>query len=316
MANATVSRLGQVEQSGSARAMFEKVFAGEVITAFETNVILKPLTRQRTITSGRSASFPAIYKASAAYHTPGEEIVGKKISHQEIVVDVDDLLVADAFIANIDEAMNHYEVRSPYSNELGLALALAYDKNVARNIIRAARGSALFSGDVGGSAVNDNANLTSATALAGSIWTAKQTLEEADVPVDSTPVHAALKPAQWYLLAQESTLVLNRDVGGDGSYSQGKFTMIGGVNVVKSNALPWGVNDSTNTNIPDPYRVNMALTAGAVFTEAAAATVQLMGLGMESAYDIRRQGTLMVAKYAVGHGPLLNKCAVELTDNA
>ena len=316
MSNETVSRLGQVQAAGDARALFEKVFAGEVVTAFETNVILKPLTRQRTITSGKSASFPAIYKASASYHTPGSEILGSAISHNEIVISIDDLLVADAFIANIDEAMNHYDVRSPYSNELGLALALAYDKNVARNIIRAAKGAALFTGDTGGQAVNDNANLTSATALAGSIWAAKQAMEEADVPVDTTPVYAALKPAQWYLLAQESTLVLNRDVGGDGSYSQGRFSMIGGVDVVKSNALPFGTDDSANTAIPAPYRIDMSLVAGAVFTEAAAATVQLMGLGMESEYDIRRQGTLMVSKYAVGHGPLLNKCAVELTDNA
>jgi hypothetical protein len=35
-------------------------------------------------------------------------------------------------------------------------------------------------------------------------------------------------------------------------------------------------------------------------------------MGMESEYDIRRQGTLMVAKYAVGHSPLRNKCAVEI----
>ena len=312
MSNATVSRLGQADVTGDVKALFLKVFAGEVITAFETSTILKPLTRQRTITSGKSAQFPAIYKASASYHTVGVEIVGQNVAHNEIVITIDDLLIADAFLASIDEAMNHYDVRAPYSTELGLALALAYDKNVARNIIRAARGSALFTGDTGGSVITDADSNTNALSLAGSIWTAKQTLEEADVPVDTTPVQAALKPAQWYLLAQESTLVLNRDVGGDGSYSQGKFTMIGGVNVVKSNALPWGVDDSSNTDIPSAYRVNMATVTAAVFTEASAATVQLMGLGMESEYDIRRQGTLMVAKYAVGHGPLLNKCAVEI----
>lgn len=312
MSNATVSRLGQADNTGDVQALFLKVFAGEVITSFETSTILKPLTRQRTIQSGKSAQFPAIYKASASYHAVGEEIVGQKIRHNEVIVTIDDLLIADAFLANIDEAMNHYDVRAPYSNELGLALALAYDKNVARNIIRAARGSALFTGDQGGSAITDADSDTSATSLAGSIWTAKQTMEEKDVPVDSTPVIAALKPAQWYLLAQESTLVLNRDVGGDGSYSQGKFSMIGGVDVVKSNALPWGVDDSSNTDIPSAYRVSMATTTAAVFTEASAATVQLLGLGMESEYDIRRQGTLMVAKYAVGHGPLLNKCAVEI----
>jgi hypothetical protein len=88
--------------------------------------------------------------------------------------------------------------------------------------------------------------------------------------------------------------------------------MIGGVEVVKSNNLPWGTDDTANTGLPADYRLNMATTVGAVFTPDAAATVQLMGMGMESEYDIRRQGTLMVAKYAVGHGPLRNKCAVEI----
>jgi hypothetical protein len=37
-----------------------------------------------------------------------------------------------------------------------------------------------------------------------------------------------------------------------------------------------------------------------------------MDLAAESEYDIRRQGTLMVAKYAVGHGILRPEAAVEL----
>jgi hypothetical protein len=37
-----------------------------------------------------------------------------------------------------------------------------------------------------------------------------------------------------------------------------------------------------------------------------------MDLAMESEYDIRRQGTLMVAKYAMGHGIIRPACAIEL----
>ena len=37
-----------------------------------------------------------------------------------------------------------------------------------------------------------------------------------------------------------------------------------------------------------------------------------MDLAVESEYDIRRQGTLMVAKYAMGHGVLRPESAVEL----
>jgi len=311
MANATPSRLGQVQGAGDARALFEKVFVGEVLTAFETNVILKPLTEHKTIASGKSASFPAIYKGSAAYHTPGTELTGTAIQHNELVISVDDQLIADTFIANIDEAMNHYDVRSPYSTELGLALALFYDKNVARNIARAARGEALFAADVGGSQITDADSDSSATSLAGSIWTAKQTMEEGDVPVEAIPVQCVLKPAQWYLLAQEATLVLNRDVDGDGSYSKGSFSMIGGVNVSRSNAMPF-VDSSADSTIPAPYRLDMSNTTALIFVSRAAATVQLIGMATEEIYDGRRQGTLMLGKMAVGHGPLINKAAVEV----
>jgi len=55
MANNNVVRFGQINQAGDAQALFLKVFAGEVLTAFEeTNVVLQYVD-QRTITSGKSA---------------------------------------------------------------------------------------------------------------------------------------------------------------------------------------------------------------------------------------------------------------------
>ncbi|KKK51043.1 hypothetical protein LCGC14_3118930, partial [marine sediment metagenome] len=160
--------------------------------------------------------------------------------------------------------------------------------------------------------VTDDDGRTSATSLAASLIAAKQLLEEADVPVDSLTVTAALKAAQWYLLSQESTLVLNQDIGGAGSYSKGILPMIGGVDVVKSNAFPWAVNDSSNTAIPADYRVNMTNTIGVVFVEAAVGTVRLLGMSIESEPSVAKQGTLVVAKQATGHGPIIPKCAVEL----
>lgn len=312
MADATPSRLGQIDGAGDAKAIFLKVFAGEVITAFETVVILKELTRQRQITSGKSAQFPAIYQASTEYHTPGAEISGGSIKHQEVVITIDDLLISPVFIASLDEAMNHYDVRSVYTTEMGRALATAYDKNIARNLWRAANAAALFTGDTGGQQVTAATAGTDGAVLADSIFAARQKLDEADVPVDQVDVTVALKPAQFYLLAQETTKVINRDVGGQANYAEGKLTLVGGVNVRKSNAFPWGTNDSANTDIPAAYRVDMSTTVGVVFTEAAAATVQLMGMSLEDDYMVNRQGTLLVGKYAVGHGPLLPKAAVEI----
>ena len=79
MANAVPSRMGQIDGAGDPKAIFLKVFAGEVLTAYEQIVILKELTRQRTITEGKSASFPAVFQASTEYHTPGAEILGTAV---------------------------------------------------------------------------------------------------------------------------------------------------------------------------------------------------------------------------------------------
>ena len=48
---------------------------------------------------------------SASYHTVGNEITGSSVKHNEKVINIDDLLLSSAFLANIDEAKNHYDVK-------------------------------------------------------------------------------------------------------------------------------------------------------------------------------------------------------------
>lgn len=308
----TLSRLGQQDKAGSVSANFEDVLLGEVIAAYEQKVTLESRTRSRNISSGKSATFDAVYIAATEYFTAGNEITGGDIAHQQINIPVDDLLIAPVRIFDLDEAMLHYDVRAPYSNELGRAQAVAKDKNIARNLFRAANASALFTGDTGGQSVTDADARTSGTSLAASVFDMKEALETADVPVDSIAITFAVKAAQWYLLAQESTLVLNQDIGGAGSYSKGILPTVAGVDIVKSNAYPWGVDDSGNTDIPSDYRVNMTNTVGIMFTEAAVGTVNLMGMQIQSEDSVAKQGTLIVARQAVGHAPIIPKAAVEL----
>ena len=51
---------------------------------------------------------------------------------------------------------------------------------------------------------------------------------------------------------------------------------------------------------------------GLVMTKDAVATAKLMDMSVESEYQVNRQGTLMVAKYAMGHNILRPACAVAL----
>lgn len=306
MANATPSRLGQADAAGAADALWLKVFGGEVMAAFEEDNKFLDKQMVRTISSGKSAQFPATGRiAAAAYHTPGAEIVGDAVKHNERVIVIDDLLLSSAFIANIDEAKNHYEVRSVYSGEMGRTLAEAMDKNIAQVGVLAARASATVSGHFGGSVLTNAAAATDGEVLAALAYSAAQTLDEKFAPASDR--YLSLRAAQYYLLAQ-TTKVLNKDWNGSGSYSDGKVLKIADLTIVKTQHVP-----STNvTTGPSAYQGNFTKTVGLVHRKDAMGTVKLLDLAMESAYDIRRQGTLMVAKYAVGHGILRPECAVEI----
>lgn len=302
------SRFGQVNQAGDPLALFLKMFGGEVLTAFsETNVALGR-HMVRSIASGKSASFPASWKGDAAYHTPGKELLGSTLGHNERIISIDDLLVADRAIASIDEAMNHYDVRSIYSRDIGMALARRFDKNVLAVIGLTARASATVTGANGGSVITDANSKTVAANLEADVFAAIQALDEKDVPENDRYVF--LKPQQYYLLVSTSTRVINRDYNPtpNGGYAIGKVRELAGAEIVKTNNLP-----STNiTTGPGAYQGNFSTTAALVAQKGAAGTVKLIDLAVEQEYSVRHQSTLLVGKYALGHGILRPECGVEI----
>lgn len=305
MSNATVSRVGQINTAGDALALFLKQFSGETLVAFEQATVALPRSTVRTIQNGKSAQFPAFGRTVAAYHTPGAEIVGKQIAQAEQVISIDGLLISDVFIANIDEAMSHYDVRSVYSGECGAALGMQMDKNILQVGLQAARAAAPVTGMPGGGSATDAAFKTDSSKLAAGLFAAAQNFDEKSVPEAGR--NCFLKPAQYYLLAQ-NTNAINTLFGGQGAYADGTIVRIAGVELVKSLNLP-------TTNVVDPlgkYSVDGTNTAALVMHQTAVGTVKLLDLATESAYDIRRQGTLIVAKYAVGHGILRPEAAFEL----
>lgn len=52
MANANPSRFGQILGTGDTRANFLKVYAGEVLTVFDADTVMKDKVRVRNISSG------------------------------------------------------------------------------------------------------------------------------------------------------------------------------------------------------------------------------------------------------------------------
>lgn len=307
----TPSRLGQANGSGQTDALFLQLFSGEVLTSFDVTNVMMSRHFVRTISEGRSAQFPATGLADAYDHTPGTRLAGRAINHAQRVVTIDGLLVSDVFIANIDEAMNHYDVRSIYSNEVGRALSRRMDRNVLQQAILAARATTTVTGGFGGSQILGGANVaTNASgALRDSIITAAQTLDEKNVAEEQR--FAVLRPAQYYRLVLDA-VVPNRDFSGNpgADVRQGKVWEIAGIEIVKSNNLP-----STNVTTGNTkYQGNFTNTFAFVGHPQAVATVKLMDLSVEGAYILEAQGTLIVSKYAAGHGILRPECAIEITN--
>ncbi len=322
MANATVSRLGLVNNTGTSYdALFLKVFSGEVLTAFaRNNIFNEALHSVRTISSGKSAQFPVLGTATAAYHTVGTPLVGaNQIKANEKIITIDDLLIAQSFVASIDELKNHYDVRATYADELGKALAKTYDENVAKQIANASRASTTLSGGNGGLVLTlANGNTASANVtgdeIAAAIYDIAQTFDERDIP--PTDRFCVLPPAEYYKLAESATRTVDVDYNpqGNGSFASGRVQQVAGIPIMMSNNIPQS-NRSAASGENNAYNGDDSKTIGLVFHKSAVGTVKLMDMTTEisgSDYGIMYQGTLMVAKYALGHGILRPECAATI----
>ena len=323
MANATVSRLGLVNNTGTDfDALFLKTFSGEILTAFaENNIFNESMHTVRSIASGKSAQFPVLGTATAAYHTVGTPLVGaNQIKANEKIINIDDLLISQAFVADIDSLKNHYDVRQTYSSELGKALARTYDQNVAKVIANASRASTTLSGGNGGIVLtlasgNTNSAAVSGDELAAAIYDIAQTFDERDIP--TTDRFVVLPPAEYYKLAESATRTIDVDFnpGGNGSFASGRVQQIAGMPVMMSNNVPQSNVGSNPSGANNTYSGDDSKTIGLVFHKSAVGTVKLMDMTTEisgSDYNLMYQGTLMVAKYALGHGILRPEAAATI----
>ncbi len=323
MSNATVSRLGLVDNTGTDfDALFLKVFSGEVLTAFTRNNIFNDqLHSVRTITSGKSAQFPVLGTATAAYHTPGNLLTGgNQIRHGERLISIDDLLIADVFVSRLEELKNHYDVRAAYADELGKALAKTYDSNVAKMIANASRASSTLTGIAGGLTLTlGSGNTASANVdgdeIAAAIYDIAQAFDERDIP--PTDRFCVLPPAEYYKLAESATRTVDVDFnpGGNGSFASGKIQQVAGIPVMMSNNVPQTNVSSNPSGANNTYSGDDSKTIGLVFHKSAVGTVKLMDMTTEitgNDYATMYQGTLMVAKYALGHGILRPECAATI----
>tara|TARA_R100001443_G_scaffold20500_2_gene32539 strand:+ start:28 stop:1011 length:984 start_codon:yes stop_codon:yes gene_type:complete len=327
MSNASPVKFGNANSGGTRDdALFLKVFAGEVITSFDRASKTAGADMVRSISSGKSATFPVMGRIGAEYHAVGAEILGSAVNSNEKVITINDLLISSVFISNIEEAKSHWDVRSAYSTEMGRALSFQKDKHILQTIGLASLASAsVTGGDATTNVVNTGiasaTDATAANAMIDAIFAAAKELDANYVPSEGRKCFMRLE--EYYKLAN-ATNAVNVDFtgGANGGVASGKVMKIAGIELVP---VPHFV-DSNVTAVPDkgsatnggsfPQAVNLSNFVALVSHPSAVGTVKLMDLAVEKEYDIRRQGTLMVAKYSMGHGVLRPEAAVGIKEAA
>jgi hypothetical protein len=303
--------------------LFLKMFGGETYAAFseKTHTMDKHVIKE--ISSGKSHQFPKTWKVSAAYHTAGQEMLGQDTDETERVISIDGLLVAHIGIYDLDDAMSHFDVRSEYTSELGKALARVFDTNVYRTIIKTARADSSLAGASSTSPFPDGTQLLSAdvsgtiTATAGAQWweVMRGLQVDAELANYDGPIHLAVPPATFdataYSQGSDSLanpfLFANRDLAGFGGQDPDNESLrLRKVTMYSSNLIPQS-DDSSNGDVKAKYRADFSTTFGVAWGRQGVGTTKLIGMGLETTRDVRRQEDFIVAKIAVGHGPLRNE---------
>ena len=334
MANATQSVLGALNKAVSNTAgsqaydtkyaTYLKLFSGELFKAYESATIARDTVQRRTLKNGKSLQFIFTGRMQAAYHTPGEPILGSGDPPvAEKTIQCDDLLISSAFVYDLDETLAHYSLRSEISSKIGHALAEAYDKKVFRTIALAAREAHPITAspgpEPGGTQIELGATKEyNAQALVDAFFEAAAVLDEKNLP--KTGRTAVLNPRQYYaLVSQVSSNILNRDYGNSqGNLNSGEgLVEIAGISIKRSNNLPFlagTVNGQSGEN--NDYSGDFSTHCGLIYQRDAAGIVEAIGPQVQVTggdVSVLYQGDVMVGRLAMGVGTLNPAGAIELT---
>ena len=270
---AQLTRPGQSNSTGDARALYLKLFSGEMFKGFQHNAIARDLVMRRTLQNGKSLQFIYTGHTKAEFHTPGNSILGDSNGAPPVAektITVDDLLISSAFLYDLDETLSHYDMRSEISRKIGYALAQKYDRLIFRALTRGARAASPItkSGYVepGGTQIRVGSSGTAASdaydsaKLVTAFYDAASALDEKGVSQDGRV--GVLNPRQYYALIQDigTNGLVNRDVQGSALQGAEGIVEIAGIKIYKSMNIPffsqygtkYGTGSATNPGVTDP----------------------------------------------------------------
>ena len=267
-----LTRPGALNSGTDPRALYLKLFSGEMFKGFQHETIARDLVMKRTLTNGKSLQFIYTGRTKAEYHTPGNSILGNTDGAPPVAektITIDDLLISSAFVYELDETLAHYELRGEISKKIGYALAQKYDRLIFRAIAKGARQASPVSKtgfvEPGGTQIrvgttNAANNAYDSAKLIEAFYDAAAALDEKGVSTDGRV--AVLNPRQYYELIQAvgSNGLVNRDAQGTALQSGNGIIEIAGIKIFKSMNIPffgsygtkYGTASATNPGVADP----------------------------------------------------------------
>ena len=247
----SLTRQGQLNSAGDARALYLKLFSGEMFKGLQHETIARDMVMKRTLKNGKSLQFIYTGRTTAEFHTPGNSILGNSDGAPPVAektVTCDDLLISSAFVYELDETLAHYELRGEISRKIGYALAEKYDRLVFRAITKGARQASPVAKtnfkEPGGTQIRvgtttNDSDAYSSTALVNAFYDAAAAMDEKGV--SSQGRVSVLNPRQYYALIQEAGTngLINRDVQGTALQSGNGVVEIAGIKIYKSMNIPF-----------------------------------------------------------------------------
>ena len=233
------------------RALYLKLFSGELFKGFQHNTIARDLITKRTLKNGKSLQFIFTGRTKSEFHVPGQSILGNSDQAPpvaEVTIQCDDLLISSAFVYELDETLAHYDLRGEISRKIGYSLAENYDRRIFRAVSNAARKASPVSAtnfvEPGGTQIRVGTNAQASDAyvpasLVAAFYDAAAALDEKGVSGEGRV--AVLSPRQYYELIQDvsTNALINRDETGDALQSGNGIISIAGIKIYKSMNIPF-----------------------------------------------------------------------------
>ena len=279
----------------------------------------------KTISSGKSASFPVFGRTKAHYLKPGESLDDKReaMEHNEKIIAIDGLLTADALISDLYDEMAHFDSRQEYARQMAEALAISADGAIIAEIAKLAKetkenATGLGAGTIIAKTVSAGKKGITAEyglAIIDALLELKAKFSTNYVPLEDRIAYMKPEAVAAVIASKDA---INRDYGAVASIVDGQLDMLCGFQVVEVPHLTAGGANKAGMigttpsghDFPADLKDNVAFVA---CHRTAVGTLKLKDLSFETARRAEYQADQLIVKYAMGHGGLRPEAAAVCT---